>query len=143
MLPKAFKIYLSVLSLAIVVLVSVIFGMGKKSAAPQGNPNPSPTATETASSSSDRTAYPVVDVVDGDTVKVRIGDKTETLRLIGIDTPETVDPRKEVKCYGREASDRAKAMLNGKSVYLESDPTQGERDKYNRLLRYVYLEDGT
>ncbi|MBI4087113.1 thermonuclease family protein [Candidatus Kaiserbacteria bacterium] len=68
--------------------------------------------------------------------------KTETIRLIGINTPETVDPRKQVECFGREASDKAKELLSGKRVRVETDATQGERDKYGRLLAYIYLEDG-
>ncbi len=87
--------------------------------------------------------YSVVKVVDGDTVDVKIGTKIERLRLIGIDTPETVDPRKPVQCFGKEASNKAKSILTGKSVRLANDPTQGERDKYGRLLRYIYLADGT
>ncbi|MEK9156287.1 MAG: thermonuclease family protein [Patescibacteria group bacterium] len=87
--------------------------------------------------------YSVASVTDGDTIKVYINNETETIRLIGMDTPETVDPRKPVQCFGKEASNKAKEILNGKKVRLEADSTQGERDKYNRLLRYVYLEDGT
>jgi len=87
--------------------------------------------------------YSVSSVVDGDTVKVNINGTVATLRLIGINTPETVDPRTPVQCFGKEASDRAKALLSGKKVRLEADSTQGELDKYSRLLRYVYLEDGT
>lgn len=87
--------------------------------------------------------YPVTKVVDGDTIDVNIEGKIERLRLIGIDTPETVDPRKPVQCFGREASNKAKELLEGKKVRLESDETQDNRDKYDRLLRYVYLEDGT
>jgi micrococcal nuclease len=85
----------------------------------------------------------VIKVVDGDTIDVSIDGKTERIRLIGINTPETVDPRKTVECFGKEASDKAKSILSGKKVFLEADITQGERDKYNRLLRYVFLEDGT
>lgn len=87
--------------------------------------------------------YQVVKVVDGDTLDVSINDKIERLRLIGIDTPETVDPRKSVQCFGKEASSKAKELLMGKRVSLEMDDTQGERDKYKRLLRYVFLPDGT
>jgi len=83
----------------------------------------------------------VIRVVDGDTIKVLIGNKEDTVRLIGIDTPETVDPRKPVQCFGIEASNKAKEVLTGKTVTLESDPTQGDRDKYQRLLRYVFLND--
>jgi len=87
--------------------------------------------------------HQVVKVVDGDTIDVDIDGTIERLRLIGVDTPETVDPRKPVQCFGREASDRTKEMLAGQEVFLEADPSQGERDKYGRLLRYVILQDGT
>ncbi|MBU0580400.1 MAG: thermonuclease family protein [Candidatus Margulisbacteria bacterium] len=87
--------------------------------------------------------HKVINVIDGDTIKVDINGKTETLRLIGIDTPETLDPRKPVQCFAIEASNKAKEILSGKNVSLEADSTQGERDKYSRLLRYVFLEDGT
>ena len=87
--------------------------------------------------------YFVTRVVDGDTIDVSIDGKVKRLRLIGINTPETVDPRKPVECFGVEASNKAKTLLTGKKVSLESDGSQGELDKYNRLLRYVFLEDGT
>lgn len=86
--------------------------------------------------------YPVSSVVDGDTVKVNINGTIETMRLIGMDTPETVDPRKPVQCFGKEASNKAKELLIGKKVRLESDLTQGELDKYGRRLAYIYREDG-
>lgn len=84
----------------------------------------------------------VTKVVDGDTIDVKLADGVERLRLIGMDTPETVDPRKTVQCFGIEASNKAKELLQGKKVSLESDPSQGERDKYDRLLRYAFLPDG-
>lgn len=87
--------------------------------------------------------YEVVKVVDGDTLTLNMGGKTETLRLIGMDTPETVDPRKPVQCFAKEASAKAKEMLMEKKVKIEADPSQGERDKYDRLLRYIFFEDGT
>ncbi len=86
--------------------------------------------------------YSIVSVVDGDTVKISVDGKTETFRLIGMDTPETVDPRKEVQCFGVEASNKAKELLLGKKVRIETDPTQGTYDKYNRLLAYIYRDDG-
>jgi micrococcal nuclease len=81
-------------------------------------------------------------VVDGDTVDVIFDGKIVRVRLIGIDTPETVDPRKPVECFGREASDRAHELLDGQAVFLEDDPSQGEVDRYGRALRYVWLSDG-
>lgn len=85
----------------------------------------------------------VMRVVDGDTIVVLLNESGEKLRLIGMNTPETVDPRRPVQCYGPEASARAKQLLDGKRVRLEADPSTGERDKYHRLLRYVILPDGT
>lgn len=85
--------------------------------------------------------YTVKRVVDGDTIVLEKNGNTDTVRLIGVNTPETVDPRKPVQCFGREASSFVKSMLLGKSVHLESDVSQDDRDKYGRLLRYVYLDD--
>lgn len=87
--------------------------------------------------------YYVNSVIDGDTIKVVIGGRIEKVRLLGIDTPETKDPRKPVQCFGDEASKYAKSLMEGKYVRLEADSSQSDKDKYNRLLRYVYLEDGT
>lgn len=84
--------------------------------------------------------YEIRKVVDGDTIEIKRYGRTETVRLIGVDTPETVDPRKPVQCYGREAADYSKKLMTGKRVKLESDPLVGERDKYNRLLAYVWLD---
>jgi len=81
----------------------------------------------------------VTRVVDGDTIDVEIDGKTERVRYIGIDTPETVDPRKPVQCFGVEASKKNKEIVEGKMVRLENDIT--DRDKYGRLLRYIWLGD--
>jgi micrococcal nuclease len=84
----------------------------------------------------------VVRVVDGDTVDVRFDDgATERLRLIGIDTPEVVDPRKPVECFGREASQYAHGLLDGQRVSIEKDASQGDRDRYGRLLAYIWLPE--
>ncbi|HRN96321.1 MAG TPA: thermonuclease family protein [Candidatus Levybacteria bacterium] len=79
----------------------------------------------------------IVSTVDGDTVRLSNG---KTLRYIGIDTPETVDPRREVGCFGKEASNYNKVLTTGKTVYLEKDIS--DTDRYGRLLRYVYLQSG-
>lgn len=81
-------------------------------------------------------------VVDGDTVRVLVDGKSQTVRLIGIDTPEVVDPRKPVQCFGQEASEAAKRLLSGQKVRLVVDETQGLVDRYQRWLRYIYLTDG-
>lgn len=98
--------------------------------------------TSTTKPTPQYTYHSVTSVVDGDTIKVNINGTVETLRLIGMDTPETVDPRKPVQCFGKEASNKAKELLIGTKVRLEKDPTQGELDKYGRTLAYVYREDG-
>lgn len=90
-----------------------------------------------------KTLAKVSKVIDGDTIKVLIEGKEETIRLIGIDSPEILDERKPVQCFGKEASNKAKEVLTGKTIILESDPTQRDRDEYGRLLRYVFLENGT
>jgi endonuclease YncB( thermonuclease family) len=82
----------------------------------------------------------VVKVIDGDTIRVRLDSGAiDKVRLIGMDTPETKDPRKPVQCFGREASAKAAELLDSHEVALESDATQDNRDKYKRLLRYAWL----
>ncbi len=85
----------------------------------------------------------VTKVVDGDTIEVLMNGQKYSVRIIGVDTPETVDPRRPVGCFGKEASNKAKEILSGKNVLLEKDVS--EMDKYRRILRFVYLPlpDGT
>jgi micrococcal nuclease len=83
----------------------------------------------------------VARIVDGDTIEVDLASGGRaTLRYIGMDTPETVAPGEPVGCYGKEASERNKNLVDGKTVFLEKDVS--EADRFGRLLRYVYLEDG-
>lgn len=89
-----------------------------------------------------QTYYKVTKVTDGDTLHINLDGVDETVRLIGINTPETVDPRRPVQCFGKEASTRMKEIAGGKIVRLEYDDTQDARDTYGRILAYVYLEDG-
>ncbi|MEI6396764.1 MAG: thermonuclease family protein [Candidatus Taylorbacteria bacterium] len=94
--------------------------------------------------------YPVDFVVDGDTFKVNVGASDRaiadkeiiTVRVLGINTPEIVDPRKPVECYGPEASIEAKELLNGRKVKLVFNPNRELKDKYGRYLAYVYRDDG-
>lgn len=85
--------------------------------------------------------YTVTKTIDGDTIQIKMGDKTETVRFIGVDTPETHDPRKAVQCYGQQAAAKTHEWLYQKQVRLETDPNDSDRDKYGRLLRYVYVGD--
>jgi len=113
------KIYL------IIFLIFAVFGLS------QYWPSDLPGGTEIAT---------ITQVVDGDTVHVSINGHDEKVRLIGIDTPETVDPRKEVECFGQEAKDFL-SQYEGTTVKLEADESQGDRDKYGRLLRYIWVDD--
>lgn len=84
----------------------------------------------------------VTKIVDGDTIDVMQNQSISRVRLIGINTPETVDPRKPVECFGKQAAQHSRELLTNSSVRLEPDPSQGDKDKYGRLLRYVFLENG-
>ncbi len=80
--------------------------------------------------------YTVLRVIDGDTVEVAYQGGM-SVRIIGIDTPETVSPSVPDECWGQAASDAAVRLLTGKSVALEFDPSQGRRDAYDRTLAYL------
>ncbi len=105
--------------------------------------SPLSASAELAESTTTPGFFPVVRGIDGDTIIVDIGGNATTIRLIGVDTPETVDPRKPVECFGPEASAETKQLVDGREVRLTYDSSQGEFDKYHRTLAYVYLEDGT
>ncbi len=83
----------------------------------------------------------VVTVVDGDTAEVVLGGQNVQLRFIGIDTPEQ-EPGQPSGCYSPEAAAKARELLEGKILFLEADPTQGEKDSFGRLLVYAWLPDG-
>ena len=89
------------------------------------------------------TSATVLRVVDGDTVDVMLSGLRTRVRLIGINSPESVDPRRPVECFGKEASAEAEQILSGQDVILLPDPTQDVSDKYGRRLFYVFLSDGT
>lgn len=108
-------------------------------------PTPTPVVTEDIQSSTRPNdaegPFSVTYIADGDTIHISYYGIEMSLRLIGVDAPETVDPRTTVQCFGIEASNYLKLKLTGQQVYIESDPTQSNADKYGRLLRYVYLEN--
>ena len=110
----------SPVGLAVVVVATVVAGAGCRTPAPDA-------ATGAAT---------VVRAVDGDTIDVRIAGRTERVRLIGIDTPETKAPGRPVECFGPEASAHLAALLPpGSSVLVERDAEP--RDRYGRLLVYL------
>lgn len=86
--------------------------------------------------------FRVISFEDGDTVTIDMNGTKERVRFIGVDTPETQDPRTSVQCFGKVASEFTKTLIGDNALRLEADPTNTNRDRYNRLLRYVYLPDG-
>jgi micrococcal nuclease len=88
------------------------------------------------------TLYDVVEVMDGDTLRVKVNHKVITVRLLGINTPETVDPRRGVGCFGPEASKQTKELLTGQKIFLALNPKREVLDRYGRYLAYIYREDG-
>ncbi|MEX0881599.1 MAG: thermonuclease family protein [Candidatus Saccharimonadales bacterium] len=87
--------------------------------------------------------YAVSEFIDGDTVAVNMNGSNEIIRMIGVDTPETHRPNTPVQCYGPQAADYIKRLIGKSRVRLQADPLNTNRDRYDRLLRYVYLPDGT
>jgi len=86
--------------------------------------------------------YSIDHFVDGDTIAVDMNGSVETVRMIGIDTPETHRPNTPVQCYGPEAAAYIKQLIGNNKVRLQADSLDTNRDRYGRLLRYVYLPDG-
>ena len=123
-------------------------------ASPSPAPTPRPSVTPRPTAAATATAAPalgsapvgrtenatVLRVIDGDTIEVDRGRGPESVRYIGIDTPETVDPRRPVEWMGAEASDANRALVDGRDVVLELDVS--DRDQFGRLLRYVWVPDG-
>lgn len=115
------------------------FGMGNQPS-PLSSPSPTPLVESTPQATTSAVVgiagekAIVARVIDGDTIVLENG---KTVRFVGMDTPETVDPRRPVGCFGKEASDETKSLLTGKVVILQKDVS--EVDKYGRLLRYIYL----
>ena len=99
-------------------------------------------STEVVDTEEELNKYKIIQVVDGDTIRIEVDGVTESVRIIGMDTPEVVDPRKPVQCFGVEASNEAKKLLSGQTISLEIEESQGARDKYRRLLGYVIMPDG-
>lgn len=87
--------------------------------------------------------YRITAFHDGDTITVDMNGTPEKVRFIGVDTPETHKPNAPVQCYGPEASAFTKQFVGTQNVRLEADPKDDNRDRYGRLLRYVYTPDGT
>ncbi|MEE9217686.1 MAG: thermonuclease family protein [Acidobacteriota bacterium] len=84
----------------------------------------------------------VIAVYDGDTFRVRLGTGEETVRLLGIDCPETSHRRRPPEPHSAQAAQRVRSLAEGRTVRLSADPAADARDRYERILRYAFLEDG-
>lgn len=149
----------------LVLMGAIVFGLvlvlnpGLLNPPPAAAPTPQPTSTDSPAASVPGVSpsdvdvrYPampqgltrveIVRVVDGDTARINLNGVQETVRLIGLNTPETVAPNRPVECFGAEASRRAHELLDGQFMYFETDDTQDTRDRYGRLLGYLWSEDG-
>jgi micrococcal nuclease len=116
-------------------------GTGSPNAAPDTS-SAAPSSAPPSTSNEQRFYATVVKVTDGDTIHVSVpSGAEETVRIVGIDTPETKDPRKPVQCGGPEATAFASTTLLGRNVRLVPDPTQAATDRYGRTLAYVELVD--
>jgi len=143
------------LALLLAICFPLVAGCAEKAEAPEGSANPSPTTIKISprpTATPPPTAHDAIDipypgdletatvtrVIDGDTINVFLNGNEFTVRYIGIDTPETVDPNRPDGCYGEEASARNKELVLGKAVGLERDVS--ETDDFGRLLRYVWID---
>ncbi len=134
------KINTSALKYILVGIIFFILGglfLPKASIKPSTSPSPKVENAEATISSTPalNELVKVRRVIDGDTIEIEGGKR---VRLIGIDTPE-LNKSGETGCFGREAFDYAAKLLNGQTVKMEKDIS--ETDRYNRLLRYIYLGD--
>ncbi len=114
----------------ILLACSILLFLGCLTQSPQPTAGPSPTPATIEIGN-------VTYVTDGDTIKVNVSGIIQTVRYIGIDTPETKYPGRPVECFGPEADAYNRQLVLGKTVRLEKD--QSNTDRYNRLLRYVYV----
>jgi len=122
------KRYITLLMSALLFLFVSFYNSSFNTFIPKPTPTPIPKL--------DPSYVKVTRIVDGDTIEIESGKK---VRYIGINTPETHSPTKGVECYGMEASLKNKELVERKMVRLEKDVS--ETDKYDRLLRYVYVDD--
>lgn len=131
--------------LLLIIIISVMSGCVSLKPAATDSDYQAPVLSQESSQSQQQKSplikAKVTRVVDGDTVHVSLNGADETVRLIGVDTPETVKPNSPVQPYGKEASDYTRSQLEGKTVYIEKDVQ--ERDRYGRLLAYIWMDQPT
>ncbi len=129
--PKERAILVSIISLLIICFLMI--SCGSCSSTPQEDIQEVDKSDILGEGNEEKPKYKVLEIVDGDTIKIDYNGQEEKVRLIGIDTPETNE------CFNTEATNKLKSLLGNNEVEIEADQTQGERDKYNRLLLYIWL----
>lgn len=100
------------------------------------------TKTERIAKNDQPGLYTVNKFIDGDTIKVNMDGQVKTIRFIGVDTPEEYDSRKNVQCFAKAAAQYTKSLIDHGKVRLKTDPLSDNRDRYGRLLRYIYTPSG-
>lgn len=137
---------LTILLATVIVVIWQQYRGIETEAAPNELPQrPAATSTVESTGSIIETNALVLRAVDGDTIEARLdgADETAKIRLLGVNTPESVDPRRGVECFGKAASQFTKETLEGRRIRLVEDPQADNVDKYQRLLRNVVTENGT
>jgi micrococcal nuclease len=119
-------------ALLVVLLLILLFGSGPEDTGTGSGDPAGPATGESATAD-------VLRVIDGDTIEVDLDGRTEDVRYIGVDTPETVKPGEPVQCFGPEASAFNHELVEDRVVHLEFDAEL--RDDYGRLLAYVFAGD--
>jgi micrococcal nuclease len=114
---------------------------GAQAPPPEVTPPPTIPQEQPVSAGQRTGPHRVVSVSDGDTFRVEIDGTRQTVRLIGVDTPEVSRPNTPVQCYARQASAFTKSLLDSSFVYLQPDSRTDDKDRYGRILRYAYLTD--
>lgn len=122
---------------AVLLIVLAAAVIGDYTGSEDSEPGPEPSAVGSAAAEAERARAEVLRVVDGDTIEVELAGRTEDVRYIGVDTPETVKPGTPVECYGKQASEFNRELVDGERVELVFD--RELRDRYDRLLAYVYV----
>jgi len=136
---KTIELAVMMIIITVCVILGAIENKGKEENLKRNNTDNKLAQNTGSAENPSEELYEVLKVVDGDTIQIRFNGKKERLRLIGIDTPESVHPDETKNTEnGRIASEYAKSLLEGKSVSLEFDVE--ERDQYGRLLAYVYVD---
>lgn len=129
---------------AVTLIAAMLFGIGGGWVGRYQFPYIDPVLVEKAQGCTIEGEHTITRILDADTYAIQLCGIEESMRLIGINTPETRNTRTGVQCYGKEAAEKAKELLLGKKVRIETDPTQSKngRDMHGRLLVYIHLSDG-